>query len=105
MKGAKRAGFEGVGIALVDKNPGEELESDERTDKGLGLDSYRNDDFTLDTPRERIKKIYIKDFKGEIGNITGFVQLLAGDLDWPKTIEALVEIGYDDFLVAQLCPL
>lgn len=53
---------------------------------------------------QRIKKIHIKDFKNDIGNITGFVPLLAGDLNWPRTIDALKSVGYDDFLVAEIMP-
>lgn len=53
---------------------------------------------------KRIKKIHIKDFKGEIGNIRGFTTLLNGDLNWPKTIKALERIGYNDFLVAEIMP-
>jgi len=53
---------------------------------------------------KRIKKIHIKDFKTEIGNITGFVNLLEGDVNWQAVISALKEINYDNYVVAELMP-
>ncbi|WP_078378791.1 sugar phosphate isomerase/epimerase family protein [Sutcliffiella halmapala] len=53
---------------------------------------------------DRIKKVHVKDFSTAVGNIKGFVPLLAGDVNWVKVNEALVEIGYDDTLTAELSP-
>ncbi|MGM0838380.1 MAG: sugar phosphate isomerase/epimerase family protein [Bacillota bacterium] len=53
---------------------------------------------------DRIKKVHVKDFRNAVGNIKGFVPLLAGDVNWKKVYEALVEIGYDDTLTAELSP-
>ncbi|QHW33693.1 sugar phosphate isomerase/epimerase [Paenibacillus rhizovicinus] len=50
----------------------------------------------------RIRKVHVKDFKLNVGNITGFVPLLAGDVDWPEVCKALREIGYADTLTAEL---
>ncbi|KKI92484.1 xylulose 5-phosphate 3-epimerase [Bacillus sp. SA1-12] len=52
----------------------------------------------------RIKKVHVKDFSTKVGNITGFVPLLAGDVNWSAVMEALEEIGYDDVLTAELSP-
>lgn len=53
---------------------------------------------------KRIAKVHVKDFKTSIGNITGFTNLLAGDLDWPKLMEALNDIGYNGPITAELSP-
>jgi L-ribulose-5-phosphate 3-epimerase len=51
---------------------------------------------------QRIRKVHVKDFSNKVGNITGFVPLLAGDVDWTAVREALQEIGYDDVITAEL---
>ena len=50
----------------------------------------------------RIRKVHVKDFSTQVGNIHGFVPLLAGDVNWRAVREALLEIGYDGFLTAEL---
>ena len=52
----------------------------------------------------RIRKVHIKDFKLDIGNIRGFTTLLNGSVPWPEVMKALREIGYDDYLVAEVGP-
>jgi hexulose-6-phosphate isomerase len=49
-----------------------------------------------------ISCVHVKDFSTKIGNITGFTYLLQGDVDWPQVMAAFREIGYDDYLVAEL---
>ncbi|TXL61084.1 sugar phosphate isomerase/epimerase [Cerasibacillus terrae] len=53
---------------------------------------------------KRIKKIHVKDFRMSVGNITGFVPLFAGDVNWEEVYKALTAIGYDDTLTAELTP-
>ena len=53
---------------------------------------------------ERIKKVHIKDFKGAIGNVDGFCDLLEGDVNWAEVMKALREIGYDDYVTAEMMP-
>lgn len=53
---------------------------------------------------KHIKKIHLKDFRASTGNITGFVSLLEGDVNWINVFEALKEIGYDDYLTAEFGP-
>ncbi len=53
---------------------------------------------------KRIKKVHIKDFRKDIGNVTGFTSLLEGDVNWPAVMQALKEIGYNDFIIAELSP-
>ncbi|MFV0503397.1 MAG: sugar phosphate isomerase/epimerase family protein [Lachnospirales bacterium] len=51
-----------------------------------------------------IAKVHIKDFDTSIGNITGFKNLLEGDMDYSALISALKEIGYNDCITAELAP-
>ncbi|MBS4198221.1 sugar phosphate isomerase/epimerase [Bacillus sp. FJAT-49732] len=53
---------------------------------------------------KRIFKVHVKDFSTSVGNITGFVPLLAGDVDWKSVKNALEQIGYKDTLTAELSP-
>ncbi|MCL6442906.1 MAG: sugar phosphate isomerase/epimerase [Alicyclobacillus sp.] len=52
----------------------------------------------------RIFKVHVKDFLQSVGNINGFVPLLAGDVSWQAVRQALVDVGYDDYLTAELAP-
>ncbi len=53
---------------------------------------------------KRIKKIHFKDYRVEAGGLHGFVDLLAGDANYPEVIKALNEIGYDDWVSAEMIP-
>lgn len=50
----------------------------------------------------RIKKIHVKDFKANIGNITAFCNPLQGDVPWAKVRAALESIGYDGYVTAEV---
>ena len=50
----------------------------------------------------RIKKVHIKDFKRSVGNIEGFVDLMEGDMDWPKFMASLRAAGYDDYVTVEV---
>lgn len=51
---------------------------------------------------KRIKKVHVKDFKANIGNITGFCNLLQGDVPWSRVRAALEAIGYDGYVTAEV---
>ncbi len=53
---------------------------------------------------DRIAKIHFKDFKGTVGNIYGFTDLLSGDVNYPEVMQALKEIGYDNWVTGELTP-
>lgn len=53
---------------------------------------------------KRIKKIHFKDYRYQSGGLHGFVDLLAGDVNYPEVIKALNEIGYDDWVSAEMIP-
>ena len=53
---------------------------------------------------ERIKRVHIKDFKNSVGNLTGFCELLEGDVPWAETMQAFREVGYGKTVVAEMMP-
>lgn len=53
---------------------------------------------------KRIKKVHFKDYRLEAGGLHGFVDLLAGDVNYPEVIKALNEIGYDGWVSAEMIP-
>lgn len=50
----------------------------------------------------RIKKVHVKDFKIQVGNMDGFVTLLQGDVDWKAVRHSLRTVGYDSYLSAEI---
>ena len=59
-------------------------------------------EYWIEILADRIKKVHIKDFKCEIGNITGFVDLMEGDMDWKRLMAALRSVGYDDYVTVEV---
>ena len=53
---------------------------------------------------KRIKKVHFKDYRMEAGGLHGFVDLLAGDVNYPEVVNALDEIGYEDWVSAEMIP-
>lgn len=53
---------------------------------------------------KRIKKLHFKDFRRKVGTLDGFVDLLAGDVNYPEVVTALNEIGYSDYVIAEMIP-
>lgn len=53
---------------------------------------------------KRIKKVHFKDYRKEAGGLHGFVDLLAGDVNYPAVVEALNEVGYDGWVTAEMIP-
>lgn len=51
---------------------------------------------------KRIKKVHVKDFRTNIGNITGFSNPLQGDVPWAAVREALEAVGYDGYITAEV---
>ena len=52
----------------------------------------------------RIKKVHFKDYRKAAGGLHGFVDLLAGDVDYPAVMAALAAAGYDDWVTAEMIP-
>ncbi len=55
----------------------------------------------VETLGSRIKKVHIKDFN--VGQ-RQFVPVLSGDVDFPRFVNALRGVGYNDYLTAELPP-
>ncbi len=53
---------------------------------------------------KRIKKVHFKDYRMQAGGLHGFVDLLAGDVNYPEVVKALGEIGYEDWVSAEMIP-
>lgn len=53
---------------------------------------------------KRIKKVHFKDYRLQTGGLHGFVDLLAGDVNYPEVVNALNEIGYDGWVSAEMIP-
>ncbi len=51
--------------------------------------------------KDKIKKVHFKDYQIATHN---FVDLLEGDVNYPEVMKALAEIGYDDWVTAELPP-
>ncbi|NQT58428.1 MAG: sugar phosphate isomerase/epimerase [Bacteroidetes bacterium] len=52
----------------------------------------------------RIFAVHMKDFRVAIGNINGFVDLLAGDVCYPQVMEQFKTIGYNGPYTAEYVP-
>lgn len=52
----------------------------------------------------RIKKVHFKDYRIAAGGLHGFVDLLAGDVNYPAVMAALADIGYDGWVSAEMIP-
>ena len=53
---------------------------------------------------DKIKKVHFKDYRKAAGGLHGFVDLLAGDIDYPAVMNALKEVGYDGWVTAEMIP-
>ncbi len=53
---------------------------------------------------KRIKKVHFKDYKRAVGSLDGFVDLLAGDVNYPAVMEAFEKIGYDNWVTGEMIP-
>jgi hexulose-6-phosphate isomerase len=52
----------------------------------------------------KIKKVHIKDYRRSGSSLSGFVDLFSGDVNYPKVIDALQEVGYNGYLNAEMSP-
>ncbi|HML48485.1 MAG TPA: sugar phosphate isomerase/epimerase family protein [Clostridia bacterium] len=53
---------------------------------------------------KRLYKCHFKDFRRSVGTGGGFVDLLAGDVDFPEVMAAFREIGYDGYCICEVSP-
>ena len=53
---------------------------------------------------KRIKKVHFKDYRRDPGGFGAFVDLLAGDVNYPAVVDALEAAGYDGYCNAEMMP-
>lgn len=52
----------------------------------------------------RIKKLHMSDYRFDQAGIGAFVDLFAGDVDFPAVAKAIAGIGYDDYITLEMLP-
>ena len=52
----------------------------------------------------RIKKVHFKDFRRNGAGLSAFVDLLAGDVDYPLVMQKLQAVGYEGYVIAEMIP-
>lgn len=53
---------------------------------------------------KHIKAVHLKDYKLVSGNMTGFVNIFEGDVNWLEVTRALIETGYDLSMTSEVLP-
>ncbi len=53
---------------------------------------------------KRIAAVHLKDFRVSVGNLSGFVDLLAGDVDFRKVMSEFQSIGYQKAFTVEVAP-
>jgi hexulose-6-phosphate isomerase len=54
--------------------------------------------------KERLLNIHLKDYQESVNNIRGFTYLFQGDVPWARVMEALREVSYEGYLIAEVPP-
>ncbi|WAH35576.1 sugar phosphate isomerase/epimerase family protein [Alicyclobacillus dauci] len=52
----------------------------------------------------QLLKVHVKDFRLDIGNISGFVPIFHGDVNWTSVLNSLDHVGYNGDLIAEVPP-
>jgi len=52
----------------------------------------------------RIKKIHFDDFRCDVGGMGGFVDIFEGDVDYEAVMQAIHDVGYDDWAIVEFLP-
>ncbi|MBI1852737.1 MAG: sugar phosphate isomerase/epimerase [Planctomycetes bacterium] len=73
-------------------------------DVGNVLGYHQHPPHWIELLTSHIRRVHVKDFKTSVGNLSGFCDLLAGDVPWKETMGALRAIGYDTTIVAEMMP-
>ena len=53
---------------------------------------------------KRIKKVHFKEFRCNVGTLDGFVDLLAGDVNWDAVMKTFEAVGYDGWVTGEMIP-
>lgn len=65
---------------------------------------YGHPEDWIRTLGKRIAAVHLKDFRVNVGNLDGFVDLLSGDVDFRAVMATLREVGYKSTYTAEIVP-
>ncbi len=65
---------------------------------------YGHPEDWIHTLGRRIAAVHLKDFRVQVGNLDGFVDLLSGDVNFPGVMAAFRAIGYAGPFTAEIVP-
>lgn len=65
---------------------------------------YGHPEDWIRTLGKRIAAVHLKDFRVNVGNLDGFVDLLSGDVDFRNVMATLREVGYGGPYTAEIVP-
>lgn len=65
---------------------------------------YGFPDHWIETLGSRVKRVHFKDYRLDVDDIRGFVQLLHGDVPWTRVVKSLKRIGYDGWVIVEVTP-
>jgi L-ribulose-5-phosphate 3-epimerase len=66
--------------------------------------AYGNPDQWIRHLGSRLLRVHFKDYRLDLGGIQGFTHLLHGDVPWGKVRQALFDIQYDGWIIAEVTP-
>ena len=66
--------------------------------------AYGHPDDWIRTLGKRIAAVHLKDFRVNVGNLDGFVDLLSGDVEFRNVMATLREVGYKGPYTAEIVP-
>lgn len=58
----------------------------------------------VDILGERVFAVHLKDFRVNVGNLDGFVDLFSGDVDFPDVLDGLRKVGYQGPYTVEYVP-
>ena len=65
---------------------------------------YGHPEHWIQMLNKRILAVHLKDFRVNVGNLDGFVDLLDGDVDYPSVMKEFRGIGYSGPFTAEIVP-
>lgn len=65
---------------------------------------YGHPEHWIDILGPRLLAVHLKDFRVAVGNLDGFVDLLAGDVDFAAVLRACARVGYAGPFTAEIVP-
>lgn len=65
---------------------------------------YGHPEDWIQTLGRRIAAVHLKDFRVQVGNLDGFVDLLSGDVDFPAVMAAFRAVGCEGPFTAEIVP-